>query len=100
MSFGVTELIIIAVIVLLLFGTTKLKSLGSDLGGAIKEQFTGVISPEGEVSISGSYVDEGKTEKISYFGRISNPINPTETRTAILQGDDGSGACQVTLTSQ
>ncbi|MBL4679944.1 MAG: twin-arginine translocase TatA/TatE family subunit [Pseudomonadales bacterium] len=36
MSFGVTELMIIAVIVLLLFGTTKLKSLGSDLGTAIK----------------------------------------------------------------
>ena len=36
MSFGITELIIIMVIVLLLFGTTKLKSLGSDLGAAIK----------------------------------------------------------------
>lgn len=36
MSFGITELIIILVIVLLLFGTTKLKSLGSDLGAAIK----------------------------------------------------------------
>ena len=36
MSFGITELIIILVIVLLLFGTTKLKSLGSDLGSAIK----------------------------------------------------------------
>ena len=33
---GATELIVIAVIVLLLFGTTKLKSLGSDLGSAIK----------------------------------------------------------------
>ena len=36
MSFGITELIIILVIVLLLFGTTRLKSLGSDLGAAIK----------------------------------------------------------------
>tara|TARA_R110002072_G_scaffold103600_1_gene227243 strand:+ start:7133 stop:7351 length:219 start_codon:yes stop_codon:yes gene_type:complete len=36
MSFGVTELIIIAVIVLLLFGTSKLKNMGSDLGSAIK----------------------------------------------------------------
>lgn len=36
MSFGVTELILVLVIVLLLFGTTKLKSLGSDLGSAIK----------------------------------------------------------------
>ena len=35
-GFGVTELIIIAVIVLLLFGTSKLKNLGSDLGSAIK----------------------------------------------------------------
>ena len=36
MSFGVTELIIILVIVVLLFGTTKIKSLGTDLGSAIK----------------------------------------------------------------
>lgn len=36
MHFGITELLLILVIVLLLFGTTKLKSLGSDLGSAIK----------------------------------------------------------------
>ena len=36
MSFGITELAIILVIVLLLFGTSKLKSLGGDLGSAIK----------------------------------------------------------------
>jgi len=36
MSFGITELIIILVIVLLLFGTKKLRSIGTDLGGAIK----------------------------------------------------------------
>ena len=36
MSFGVFELTIVLVIVLLLFGTTRLKSLGSDLGSAIK----------------------------------------------------------------
>lgn len=36
MSFGITELLVILAIVVLLFGTTKLKSLGSDLGSAIK----------------------------------------------------------------
>lgn len=36
MSFGIPELAIILVIVLLLFGTTKLKSIGGDLGSAIK----------------------------------------------------------------
>ena len=36
MSLGIPELAIILVIVLLLFGTAKLTSLGSDLGSAIK----------------------------------------------------------------
>lgn len=35
-GFGMTELIVILIIVLLLFGTKKLKTLGSDLGSAIK----------------------------------------------------------------
>jgi len=36
MSFGITELIIVLVIVFLLFGTSKLRSFGSDLGSALK----------------------------------------------------------------
>ena len=36
MSFGITELMIILVIILLVFGTKKLKNIGTDLGGAIK----------------------------------------------------------------
>ena len=47
MSFGITELVIILVIVVLLFGTTKLKSLGSDLGSAIKG-FRSAVSDEAE----------------------------------------------------
>ena len=47
MSFGVTELIIILVIVVLLFGTTKIKSLGSDLGSAIKS-FRSAVTDDSE----------------------------------------------------
>lgn len=36
MSFGPFELIIILAIVLLLFGTKRLRSLGSDLGSSIR----------------------------------------------------------------
>mgnify|MGYP000377354393 CR=1 FL=1 len=36
MGFGIKELVVILIIVLLLFGTKKLKGIGSDLGGAIK----------------------------------------------------------------
>ena len=50
MSFGITELIIILVIVLLLFGTTKLKSLGNDLGSAIKGFRTAVSDESAELA--------------------------------------------------
>lgn len=36
MNFGIWELVVIAVIVALLFGTGKLRTLGSDIGSAIK----------------------------------------------------------------
>lgn len=36
MGIGIKELIVILVIVLLLFGTKRLKTLGTDLGSAIK----------------------------------------------------------------
>lgn len=46
MSFGIPELLIILAIILLLFGTTKLKSLGSDLGSAIKGFRNAITSDE------------------------------------------------------
>lgn len=36
MGFGIKELVVILIIVLLLFGTKKLKGIGTDLGSAIK----------------------------------------------------------------
>ena len=48
---GIWQLLIILVIVLLLFGTKRLKGLGGDLGGAIKgfkKAMTEEKAPEGE----------------------------------------------------
>jgi sec-independent protein translocase protein TatA len=36
MGIGMRELLIILVVVLLVFGTKKLKNIGSDLGGAVR----------------------------------------------------------------
>ena len=36
MGFSTTHLIIFLVIIVLIFGTKKLKNIGSDLGGAVK----------------------------------------------------------------
>jgi sec-independent protein translocase protein TatA len=35
-NIGIVQLLIVAVIIILLFGTKKLRGLGGDLGGAIK----------------------------------------------------------------
>lgn len=47
MSFGVPELLIILVIVLVLFGAKKLRNIGGDLGGAIKN-FKSAMNEEEE----------------------------------------------------
>jgi sec-independent protein translocase protein TatA len=61
MSFGITELVIVLVIVLLLFGTTKLKSLGGDLGSAIKGFRTAVSDEEEIKSVTDSSEEEASS---------------------------------------
>jgi len=48
MGFGWQELLIILVIVALIFGTKKLRNIGSDLGGAVKGFKDSVAKEEGE----------------------------------------------------
>lgn len=48
-KFGITELLVILAIVVLLFGTRKLKSMGGDIGGAIKN-FKGALKDDSESS--------------------------------------------------
>ena len=57
MSLGITELVIILVIVLVLFGTTKLKSIGNDLGSAIKG-FRTAVSDEKTADAESSEITE------------------------------------------
>jgi sec-independent protein translocase protein TatA len=48
MGFGVTELLIILAIVLVLFGAKKLRNIGGDLGGAIKNFKTAMNDGDGD----------------------------------------------------
>tara|TARA_B100000579_G_scaffold421913_1_gene423289 strand:+ start:707 stop:919 length:213 start_codon:yes stop_codon:yes gene_type:complete len=58
MGFGIKELIIIFAIVALLFGTKKIKSVGSDVGGWIKDFRKAMKDdPEGAK-------DQEKTERV------------------------------------
>jgi sec-independent protein translocase protein TatA len=46
MGIGLQELLIILMIVLLVFGTKRLRNVGSDLGGAIKSFRSAMKEPE------------------------------------------------------
>lgn len=48
MGFGVSELLILLLIVALLFGTKKLRNMGGDLGSAVKS-FRNAVSEKDEL---------------------------------------------------
>ena len=60
-SFSIWHWVIVLVIVLLIFGTKKLRNMGSDLGGAVKGFKDGVKGEgekkPGEIAASGSTIE-------------------------------------------
>ncbi len=69
MSFGIWELVIVLLIVALLFGTKKLRSIGTDIGGALKG-FRSALKDEDQDKVNqqsgnetGPDVIEGEVEK-------------------------------------
>lgn len=61
MGFGgisIWQLLIVLVIVVLLFGTKKIRSLGSDLGGAIKNFRSAMKDADAEAAKEGEAKDE------------------------------------------
>ena len=55
-GFGMTELLVILAIVLLIFGPKRLKSIGSDLGGAIKG-FRNAVTDEDDKADAATQAD-------------------------------------------
>jgi len=69
-SFSIWHWLIVLVIVLLIFGTKKLRNIGTDLGGAVKGFKDGMKSdgeeprkPAGEITASGSTIEGEVKEK-------------------------------------
>jgi sec-independent protein translocase protein TatA len=61
-SFSIWHWVIVLVIVLLIFGTKKLRNVGSDLGGAVKGFKDGMKGDEsekkpGEIPVSGATLE-------------------------------------------
>ena len=75
MGISIWQLAIIAVIVVLLFGTKKLRSLGGDLGSAVKG-FKSAINDDANDQISAKKT----TEKISDSNDSSKNTNQNSTQ--------------------
>ncbi len=70
MGISIPQLLILLVIVLLLFGTRRLRNFGSDLGSAIKGFRSAVSDSEEKPN-----VDEGEVEHLD--GLSENDLNQT-----------------------
>ena len=75
MGFGWQELLIILVIVALIFGTKKLRNIGSDLGGAVKG-FKDSVSKE---STDTNDTPDNKTEESQLESNAGNTPDETST---------------------
>lgn len=60
---SIWQLLIIALIIVLLFGTKKLRSLGSDLGGALKGFKSAMKDDEDDAKKTGEQQLEADSEK-------------------------------------
>jgi len=61
MGFGWQELLIILIIVALIFGTKKLRNIGSDLGGAVKG-FKDSVTNDADAQEKAEESDEQSTD--------------------------------------
>lgn len=71
---SVTSLLVILLIVILLFGTKKLRGMGTDLGGAIKSFKKAVRDEEAESEAkkeeTEQRLEQSETEKTDTEGRV------------------------------
>ena len=72
-NIGIWQLVIIAVIVILLFGTKKLRNIGNDLGSAVKGF---------KKSVADDNTEKSATEALSDNNDIENNVNTKNRSTS------------------
>ena len=72
MSFGIKELIVILIIVMLVFGTKKIRGVGSDVGGWIRDFKKALKDGENEVT------DAGDEEQHRIIDADASPVSEKE----------------------
>jgi len=80
MNFGIWELLIILLIVSLLFGTKKLRSIGGDLGSAIKG-FRSAIKDDGKDNSDKDNLEQKESGSESQGGVIEGEVQEKQGST-------------------
>lgn len=83
---GIWQLLIILVIVLLLFGTKKLKNLGGDLGGAIKGFKKAVDEEKADPTVTTTATEEIGTH--AQAGKTAGKTGETAAKSAATKNDN------------
>jgi sec-independent protein translocase protein TatA len=65
MGIGIWELVLLLLIVVVVFGTKKLKTIGGDLGGAIKSFRSAMSEPEEAKPVERTRTIDGEAEVVS-----------------------------------
>ncbi len=65
MGIGIWELVLLLLIVVVVFGTKKLKTIGGDLGGAIKSFRSAMSEPEEAKPVERARTIDGEAEVVS-----------------------------------
>jgi sec-independent protein translocase protein TatA len=79
MGFGWQELLIILVIVALIFGTKKLRNIGSELGGAVKG-FKDSVAKEEEEKEESASSEQSSDETSQSSGDLTKTQKSTEQK--------------------
>lgn len=77
---SIWQLLIVLLIVVLLFGTKKLKSLGEDLGGAVKGFKKGLSDAEGEGESDPATLQQTRHDSSDDAAHSHSDSEKTETR--------------------
>lgn len=79
---NLTQLLIILVIVILVFGTKKLKNIGSDLGGALKGFKSAIKDDDEKKSNSQAQIEEENDTFDVKAEKVDEPVEPAKEKQA------------------
>ena len=87
MGFGgisIWQLLIILVIIVLLFGTKRLRNIGTDLGSAIRGFRSSIKDSEADAAEDATFADESRKEPAAVSNQTT-PAQPTATAQTATQ---------------